>query len=52
MLVTHQLRDAADAARIVVFAEGPVVETGTHAALLARGGTYATLWAKQAHPGG
>jgi ATP-binding cassette subfamily B protein len=47
VLVTHQLYDAAGATRIVVFDEGRVAETGTHAALLARRGAYAELWAKQ-----
>src|SRR5262245_42852702 len=47
VLVTHQLRDAAEAAQIVVFQDGRVAETGTHAALLARGGVYADLWARQ-----
>jgi ABC-type multidrug transport system fused ATPase/permease subunit len=47
VLVTHQLRDAAEAAQIVVFQDGRVAEIGTHAALLAHGGVYAELWAKQ-----
>jgi ATP-binding cassette subfamily B protein len=47
VLVTHQLRDAATAARIVVFEAGRVVEIGSHAALLARDGVYAALWARQ-----
>jgi ATP-binding cassette subfamily B protein len=47
VLVTHQLHDAADAARIVVFDAGRVAEIGTHAELLARRGAYAELWAKQ-----
>ena len=47
VLVTHQLRDAAHAARIIVFAGGRAVESGTHEDLLAAGGTYATLWEQQ-----
>jgi ATP-binding cassette subfamily B protein len=47
VLVTHQLRDAADASRIVVFEEGRAVESGTHLELLGRGGSYARLWARQ-----
>jgi ATP-binding cassette, subfamily B, bacterial len=47
VLVTHQLRDAADASRIVVFDAGRVAEIGPHAELLARGGVYARLWERQ-----
>jgi ABC-type transport system involved in Fe-S cluster assembly fused permease/ATPase subunit len=47
VLVTHQLRDAARADHVVVFDAARVVEAGTHADLLARGGVYAALWAKQ-----
>ena len=49
VLVTHQLRDAAEAARIVVFEYGCVAESGTHGELMARDGVYAALWAKQRH---
>jgi ATP-binding cassette subfamily B protein len=47
VLVTHQLRDAARADRVIVFDRARVVETGTHAELLALGGVYAGLWARQ-----
>jgi len=47
VLVTHQLRDAALAAQIIVFDHGRVVESGTHASLLAAAGTYAALWREQ-----
>jgi ABC-type multidrug transport system fused ATPase/permease subunit len=47
VLVTHQLRDAAAAAQIVVFEDGRVAETGTHAELLMRDGVYASLWQRQ-----
>jgi ATP-binding cassette subfamily B protein len=47
VLVTHQLRDAARADRVVVFDRARVVEAGTHAELLALGGVYAGLWAQQ-----
>ncbi|MET9224732.1 ABC transporter ATP-binding protein [Lentzea sp. NPDC003310] len=43
-VVAHRLATAARADRIVVLANGRVVEQGTHAALLASNGTYARLW--------
>jgi ATP-binding cassette subfamily B multidrug efflux pump len=44
LLMTHRLRAAQLADRIVVLAEGRVLETGRHAELLAAGGLYARLW--------
>ncbi|HXE64680.1 MAG TPA: ATP-binding cassette domain-containing protein [Bryobacteraceae bacterium] len=45
--VTHRLAGAAAADIIFVFDGGHVVESGSHAELLARGGHYASLWQKQ-----
>jgi ATP-binding cassette subfamily B protein len=45
VIVAHRLATAARADRIVVLAGGRVVEEGSHAALLARGGVYAAMWA-------
>jgi hypothetical protein len=36
-----------DADQILVLAKGAVVESGTHAALVAAGGLYASMWARQ-----
>lgn len=45
LMVAHRLPQAATADRIVVLDAGRVVETGTHAELVAAGGRYAALWA-------
>ncbi|WP_089101721.1 ABC transporter ATP-binding protein [Streptomyces hyaluromycini] len=46
IMITHDLTLAPDADRILVVDHGRLVEAGTHAELLARGGAYAAL----AHP--
>lgn len=44
LLMTHRLRAARAADRVVVLREGRVVEMGPHGELLRQGGVYAQLW--------
>jgi ATP-binding cassette subfamily B protein len=44
LLMTHRLRAACTASRIVVLDAGRVVESGRHEELVSRGGVYARLW--------
>jgi ATP-binding cassette subfamily B protein len=48
IMIAHRLSTVINADQIVVLDEGRVVERGTHELLLARGGLYAELWARQA----
>jgi len=48
ILITHRFTTAMFADVIHVMAEGRVVESGSHAQLLAKGGVYAEGWASQA----
>ena len=45
--IAHRLSTIAAMDRLVVMDAGRVAEEGTHASLLARGGLYARLWARQ-----
>jgi ATP-binding cassette subfamily B protein len=47
LLVTHDLALAAQADRILFLADGRILEDGSHAELIARGGRYAALWASR-----
>jgi ATP-binding cassette subfamily B protein len=47
LVVAHRLATIARLDRIVVLDQGRVVEQGTHAQLLARGGVYCRLWEHQ-----
>jgi len=48
IVIAHRLSTVVGADQIVVLDSGKVAERGTHAELLAKGGLYAELWARQA----
>jgi len=48
VIVTHRMGAAALAAEVAVMRRGRVVEAGTHAELVGRGGLYARMWEAQA----
>jgi len=49
--IAHRLSTIAGADQILVLDAGEVREVGTHDALIARGGLYAEMWARQAVEG-
>ncbi|KAF2734392.1 hypothetical protein EJ04DRAFT_523665 [Polyplosphaeria fusca] len=46
-VIAHRLSTIVDADQILVVDKGEIIERGSHAELLERGGKYAELWAKQ-----
>jgi ATP-binding cassette subfamily B protein len=49
VIIAHRLATVQRADRIIVMEDGRIVETGTHASLVALGGIYANLAALQFH---
>jgi len=47
IIITHRIFSLLDFDKIVVLEEGRIVETGTHAELLSRGGYYAEMYRRQ-----
>jgi ABC-type transport system involved in Fe-S cluster assembly fused permease/ATPase subunit len=47
LVIAHRLSTVVDAHEILVLVNGEIVERGTHADLVSRGGTYAGMWSLQ-----
>jgi ATP-binding cassette subfamily B protein len=47
LVIAHRLSTVVDAHEILVLEHGYIVERGTHAELVARGGVYSGMWALQ-----
>ncbi|MFM7971454.1 MAG: metal ABC transporter permease, partial [Betaproteobacteria bacterium] len=47
LVIAHRLSTVVDAHEILVMEDGRIIERGSHEALLALGGRYASMWALQ-----
>jgi ATP-binding cassette subfamily B protein len=47
MVIAHRLSTVVNADEIIVLEKGRIAERGAHAELIAKGGLYATMWARQ-----
>ena len=47
LIIAHRLSTVVESDEIIVLDDGSVVERGRHAELLAKGGQYAAMWARQ-----
>jgi ATP-binding cassette, subfamily B, multidrug efflux pump len=45
--IAHRLSTIAALDRLIVLDQGKIVEDGSHAQLIAKGGIYANLWERQ-----
>lgn len=52
IVIAHRLSTVVNADEILVFEGGRIVERGRHQNLLAQGGVYAAMWARQQEDGG
>jgi ATP-binding cassette subfamily B protein len=47
LVIAHRLSTVVDADQIIVIDNGTIAERGTHAQLIAKGGLYSAMWARQ-----
>ena len=47
IVIAHRLSTVIDADEIIVLEKGSIIEKGTHSELLAKNGSYASMWARQ-----